>query len=118
MKNLYFALVLLFVACNNAPEEMQTISEPIVAHQYPQQAVIEVEYNGKVVYGVAITDSSGAAVNRAYAVSLELGDRIWKDTLILEIGAQQKLQGEVVFTEAVIDDMLTASVEVRPFEIK
>lgn len=110
----YFLLGLLaLAACNN--------SEPGAgnenAQSYPQQEIVELEFKDKVVYGVAVIDSSGVTTNRAYVIKLSLGDRVWQDTLVLELTRKQKVQGEVIFTEAVVDDMGGASVEVLPFEI-
>jgi cytochrome c-type biogenesis protein CcmE len=115
MKKLGFLGLLALVACQNNPEAETTSSNSI---EYPIYEQVEVEVGGNVVYGVIVRDSSAERSNRGYEVTFKLQDRVWIDTVFLELPPKQMVQGEMIFAEAVVNDMGGASYEVKRLEIE
>jgi len=110
-KAIILALVALS-ACQSNPQEESAEKGGL------KTELIELELGDQVVYGVIIKDSSAVMDQKAYAVKFTLNEKVWYDTLYLELNAKQAVQGEVIFSEAVVNDMGGASFEVNPFEIK
>ena len=77
-----------------------------------------VELNDQVVYGVIVQDSAGAKINRGYAITFKLRDKVWYDTVFLEMSTGEAAQSESVFAEAVVDDMGGAQFEVTTFDVQ
>lgn len=115
MKKLGFLGLLALVACQNNPQEESANGE---SRNFPIYQQIETEVNSTVVYGVLVQDSSAERSNRAYEVTFKLGDKVWLDTLILELPGKEMVQGELIFGEAVVDDMGGANFEVKSIEIE
>ena len=104
------ALVAL-AACQSSPKEENAENAGL------QTELSEIEVGGNVVYAVIIKDSSAVADQKGYAVKFILNEKVWYDTLYLELSAKQSVEGEVIFSEAIVDDMGGASFEVNPFEL-
>lgn len=115
MKKLGFLGLLAVVACQNNPQEESANGE---SRNFPIYQQIETEVNSTVVYGVLVQDSSAERSNRAYEVTFKLGEKVWLDTLILELPGKEMVQGELIFGEAVVDDMGGANFEVKSIEIE
>lgn len=109
-KAIILALVAL-AACQSNPKEDGTEKASL------QSELIELELGDQVVYGVIIKDSSAVNDQKGYAVKFMLSEKVWYDTLYLELTAKQAVQGEVIFSEAIVNDMGGASFEVNPFEL-
>ncbi len=105
--SLAFVLLGLF-GCQNDIQEV---------NPYPTSELTEVELNGNRVYVVALSDSSAKRELRSYQISLKLQDRVWYDTLYLELPGKEVIPGEVIFTEAVVNDMGGAEFEVVRVEV-
>lgn len=116
MKRLSFLAILALAACANPgdAEEGSTSN----GRSYPQQEIFETEVNGAVVYGVSVRDSAGYSTGRGYEITLKLGERAWKDTLIMELTRKEMIQGEIIFGDAQVDDMGGATVEMRRFDLQ
>lgn len=111
MKRLSLLALLGLAACAN-PQDSSNEAK------YPSHEIIEMEMNGKVVYGVLVKDSTNTTGVKGYELTLSLGDKAWQDTLILELTRNEAIQGEVIFSDAIVDDMGGASVEMSRFDIK
>jgi hypothetical protein len=46
-----------------------------------------------------------------------LNEKVWFDTLYLDLSANQEVQGEIIFSEAIVDDMGGAKFEVNTFQL-
>lgn len=114
MKKVWLGALVLLGACAGNTEEANRAN----TKSYPQQKIMEVEMNGQVVYGVTVQDSSSQATSRGYEISLKLGDKVWIDTLYLELAEKEMIQGEIIFGDAPVDDMGGATVEMRRFDIR
>lgn len=113
MKKLGFLAALALVACQNNPQ-----ADDANGSSFPIYQQVETEINANVVYGVVIQDSSAERSNRGYEVTFKLGDKVWIDTLILELPGKERVQGELIFAEAIVDDMGGANFEVKSIEIE
>jgi len=103
---------MVLAACQSNPSEDK-------AEQASLQAkLIEFELGKNVVYAVIINDLSEVADQKGYSVKLTLNEKVWFDTLYLDLSANQEIQGEVIFSEAIVDDMGGAKFEVNTFELK
>lgn len=111
MKKLYLLGLLGLFACQNNGADSEA------ANAYPKSEITEVEVNNKVVYAVSISDSVAKADQHAYRVSLKLNDRVWYDTLILDLPAKQVVQGESIFTEAEVNDMGGSEFEIELLDL-
>ena len=110
MKKLWTLGLLALFACQSKSSETGATS-------YPQSEIVELEFNNNVVYGVVLRDSTEKAEQHAYKISLKLNDRVWFDTLILDLPGQQMVQGESIFAEAVVDDMGGSEFEIELIEL-
>lgn len=111
MKKLYLLGLLGLFACQNNTSDSEGASS------YPQSEITEVEVNNKVVYAILVRDSVAKADQHAYRVSLKLNDRVWYDTLILDLPAKQMVQGEAIFTEAEVNDMGGSEFEIELLDL-
>jgi hypothetical protein len=82
-----------------------------------ESELIEFELGADVVYAVVIKDFSEEADQKGYAIKLNLNEKVWFDTLFLDLSAKQAVQSEVIFSEAIVDDMGGASFEVNTFDL-
>lgn len=114
MRKLAFLGLLALVACQSNPKNEESTNGPA----YPIYEQIETEVGGNVVYGVIVKDSSAERAARAYEVSFKLQDRVWIDTLFLELPGKEVIQGEMIFGEAVVNDMGGASFDARSVVIE
>ncbi|MGB0979762.1 MAG: hypothetical protein ACPGVV_10225 [Croceimicrobium sp.] len=116
MKKLWMLGLLALFACQSNSESED--SSTAKAKEYPQYEQSELELNGKRVYAVIVRDSSDERESRGYKVAFKMQDRVWYDTLVLELSGKRMVQGEVIFSDAVINDAAEANFEVESFEIK
>ena len=98
----YLALLLIGLAwaCSSEPAAEEA--------KWPQSEVVESDLGFGPVYGVKVMDYSPKATARSYALQLSLGDKVWLDTLYLDLGAQDTVSSEVFFGDA------AASAEAQP----
>jgi len=116
MKKIYLLGLLAFAACqSNSSSENANENN---GAKYPQFEQTELELNGKVVYGVVIRDSSASTENRSYKVTFKLQDRVWYDTIIMDLPGSSVVQAESIFSEAVVNDMGGAQFEVTEIDLK
>jgi hypothetical protein len=111
MKKLIFLGLLALAACQSNPQEESTKNPGL------ESELIEFELGAHVVYGVVIKDFSEEADQIGYAIKLNLNEKVWFDTLFLDLSAKLAVQGEVIFSEAIVDDMGGASFEVNTFDL-
>jgi hypothetical protein len=111
MKKMILLGLLALAACQSNPQEEKT-SKPSL-----ETELIELELGDNVVYGVIIKDFSEEADQRGYAVKFSLNEKVWFDTLFLDLSAKQAIQGEVIFSEAIVNDMGGADFEVNVFDL-
>ncbi|WP_421754252.1 hypothetical protein [Croceimicrobium sp.] len=117
MKKLGLLGLLALVACQNNSENSDSEASANTK-SYPSYEQMEVELNDQVVYGVIVKDSAGAKLNRGYAITFKLRDKVWYDTVFLEMSTGEVAQSESVFAEAIVDDMGGAQFEVTTFEVQ
>lgn len=116
MKKIYLLGLLAVAACqSNSSSES---SDQNNGSKYPQFEQTELELNGNVVYGVVIRDSSASEESRSYQVTFKLQDKVWYDTIIMDLPGSSVVQGESIFTEAVVNDMGGAQFEVTEIDLK
>lgn len=115
MKKLLFLGLFGLIACQNNSESESTAKQ---VQEYPIYEQSEVELNNKVVYAVVVRDSSTSPESRAYKISFKLEDRVWYDTLIMDLPGKRMVQGEAIFSDAEVNDMGGANFEVEPIEIQ
>tara|TARA_R110001592_G_scaffold363155_1_gene680758 strand:+ start:33746 stop:34114 length:369 start_codon:yes stop_codon:yes gene_type:complete len=109
-KTIVLALIALAACQSNSQEEK--------AEQAGLKSeLIEFELGQNVVYGVMVKDFSEVADQKGYSVKLTLNEKVWFDTLYLDLSANQEVQGEVIFSEAIVDDMGGAKFEVNTFQL-
>tara|TARA_R110002050_G_scaffold110013_2_gene221908 strand:- start:17026 stop:17364 length:339 start_codon:yes stop_codon:yes gene_type:complete len=110
-KTIILALIAL-AACQSNPQEEK--AEEIGL----KSELKEFELGQNVVYAAVVKDFSEEDDQKGYSVKLTLNEKVWFDTLYLELSANQEVQGEVIFSEAIVDDMGGAKIEVNTFEIR
>lgn len=110
---LFCALAILATACQNEPDEKSQKT-----WDGPQYHLEEIEVNRNVVYAVIIKDVSEKHTARGYSVQLKLGDKVWVDTLHLDLPEGDTVQSEIIFADAIIDDNGAASLSVSTFETR
>ncbi len=109
-KTIILALIAL-AACQSNPKEEKAEQAGL------KSELIEFELGQNVVYGVMVKDFSEVADQKGYSVKLTLNEKVWFDTLYLDLSANQEVQGEVIFSEAIVDDMGGAKFEVNTFQL-
>jgi len=113
MKRLGLLAAIALIGCQNTSDSANTENGAV----YPIYEQIEMPLGNQVVYGVVIKDSSAESTVKAYQVNFKVQEKVWLDTLLLELPAKQMVQGEVIFGDAVVNDMGGASFEVKEIEI-
>lgn len=111
MKKTILLGLLALAACQSNPSEAEESAASI------KSELIEFELGADVVYGVIVKDQSAEATQKGYSVKLSLAEKVWYDTLYLELAANKEVQGEVIFSEAIVNDMGNATFEVSTFDI-
>jgi hypothetical protein len=109
-KTIVLALIAL-AACQSNPQEEKAEQAGL------KSELIEFELGQNVVYGVMVKDFSEVADQKGYSVKLTLNEKVWFDTLYLDLSANQEVQGEIIFSEAIVDDMGGAKFEVNTFQL-
>lgn len=117
MKKLGLLGLLALVACQNNSESSES-EATANTKSYPSYEQMEVELNDQVVYGVIVKDSAGAKISRGYSITFKLRDKVWYDTVYLEMSTGEVAQSESVFAEAIVDDMGGAQFEVTTFDVQ
>lgn len=113
MKKSIIALLgatLMISACNsNTPEgSAEEGAEEKVSYNaadYPKSDIVETPLGEQVLYGVTFEDYAEEYEVRGYEVRLELGGQEYIDTAFLELSPAGPTGGEVIFAEAVVNDM-------------
>lgn len=102
-------LALSLYACQN-----QQAAEEKTALHYE---LSEMELGPQRVYVALITDFSAENAECGYAVSLRQGEKVWLDTLYLDLPAGDTVASEVIFAEAPVQDQMPAHLTVDRFEL-
>ena len=111
MKKIILLALVALAACQSNPSEESAELAGL------NTELIEMPLGDNVVYAVIVKDSSAVNEQKGYSVKFMLEDKVWYDTIYMELSANKAVQGEVIFSEAVVNDMGGASFEVNPFEI-
>ncbi len=70
------------------------------------------------VYGVQFKTTADEQVLKGFAVQLSQNDKVWADTLLLDLAPNDTVENELIFSEAVVGDDDFTELRIETFDIE
>lgn len=104
----FLGLLLVLAACqpNSNNEEAG----------FPKSELIEQDLGYATVYGVKILDSSPEYAAKGYSVQLSIDEKVWFDTLYVELYPGDTLTSTSIFAEALVKENTKPEFRIESFD--